>query len=1287
MTIAAKHFDPIVGIDTHVVMMPSPAGAPIPVPLPNPYVGMLLDPLDYVPGVGAKVWIHGLPRAQAGSAGIQITPHVPLGGPLAPLPTGESSVFMGSSSVAFDGDAQAFGGIPVLSCHTVGLPAPFRLRGAAVRSAVLPMSTLLAIPMAAPVNIGGAPVLSLQALPQRVLFAGLGKMLRKAQRRSTQLAHALRAVSRRAQQAGAKLARHLRLGDPARNRIARAACTVTGHPVDVATGKVFTVHNDLTLPGPIPCEFERVWYSSSTYRGPLGHGWHHRYDAALYVRDDVVLHRACDGRLIAFPALSVGQTHFLPSEQLTLSHESSGYSLRNRDRLRMQFGARGRADGELSLLSIHNPAGEAIVLQHDARGRMVELRDSAGRRLRFVYDAADRICELHTPAPHDGQPAQCGARYHYDELGNLHTVTDALGQSEHYEYRKHLLVRETDRNGLSFYFAYDADDENAKCSRTWGDGGIYDHHLVYSSDGSATAVTNSLGHTTRHEHREGLVHCTVDARGGVTRTSFDADDRVIARSDALGNTTQCSYDQRSRLTAITQPDGARTQMFYDEHDQLVELVDALGGHWHYTYDEYERLTSRTDPLGQRVTPGGAEEHCNYDALGRLISQTDAAGLTQRYEYDANHRVTKQVEPDGTTREFTYDAEGQLVRVRDALRDLRFQYSGLGCLVARSEAGTTVHFEFDTEEQLISVTNEHGHTYRFELDATGAVVGELGFDGALRCYERDLAGQVTQLVRASGRTSRHAYDRAGRLLRSDHSDGSFEQYTYRPDGALTSATNADTCVSWVRDALGRVLREEQAEHWVASKLDARGLRVRMRSSLGADQRIDRSALGDVTGLSHQRAGHEGGFELQITRDGLGREVERWLPGNVCSHWRRDRFGRPALRALTLRSHQLHTRSYDWHTRLQLQHSSDSLFGAASYGHDVLGKLASTQQPGAAPELRMPDAVGNLFRREDRSDREYGPAGQLLSVQADAGHSTSYQYDADGNLICKTSTRGETWRYTWRADGLLQSVLRPDGALVTFAYDALGRRIRKTYRGQTTRWVWDGDVPLHEWVEGELQAVVADAGNSARTAAANLGKRAAELVRRPERGPPQRGTLSEPITWVFDPESFAPAAKLLGDRQLAITTDHLGTPNALVDDSGAIVWSAELDSWGQLRPGSGERQTCPFRWPGQYEDTETGLYYNRFRYYDPDSGQYVSQDPIGLAGGLALHEYVQDPLSEIDPLGLATCSGVADAEIYYRTMSKEHFKALKQTGRLPATGETFISPTRAFSARYDGVLVQF
>lgn len=77
------------------------------------------------------------------------------------------------------------------------------------------------------------------------------------------------------------------------------------------------------------------------------------------------------------------------------------------------------------------------------------------------------------------------------------------------------------------------------------------------------------------------------------------------------------------------------------------------------------------------------------------------------------------------------------------------------------------------------------------------------------------------------------------------------------------------------------------------------------------------------------------------------------------------------------------------------------------------------------------------------------------------------------------------------------------------------------------------------------------------------------------------------------------------------------------------------YGELRDVKGERWACPFRWPGQYEDAETGLYYNRFRYYDAEAGQYASQDPIGLVGGAALYAYVHDPLAWLDPLGLSSC----------------------------------------------------
>jgi len=128
----------------------------------------------------------------------------------------------------------------------------------------------------------------------------------------------------------------------------------------------------------------------------------------------------------------------------------------------------------------------------------------------------------------------------------------------------------------------------------------------------------------------------------------------------------------------------------------------------------------------------------------------------------------------------------------------------------------------------------------------------------------------------------------------------------------------------------------------------------------------------------------------------------------------------------------------------------------------------------------------------------------------------------------------------------------------------------------------------------------------------------------------------ITWVFEPESFAPAAKLLGEQRYSIVTDYLGAPVAMFDAAGDKVWAADISVYGELRNLEGRRDACPFRWPGQYEDVETGLYYNRFRYYDPGAGEYVSQDPIGIASGLGLHAYVCDPFRWVDPFGLAkTC----------------------------------------------------
>ncbi len=104
------------------------------------------------------------------------------------------------------------------------------------------------------------------------------------------------------------------------------------------------------------------------------------------------------------------------------------------------------------------------------------------------------------------------------------------------------------------------------------------------------------------------------------------------------------------------------------------------------------------------------------------------------------------------------------------------------------------------------------------------------------------------------------------------------------------------------------------------------------------------------------------------------------------------------------------------------------------------------------------------------------------------------------------------------------------------------------------------------------------------------------------------------------------------------DHLGTPQEMSDRNGQIVWSADHKAWGEIREQRSEKAkqqglTNPLRFQGQYHDHETGLHYNRYRYYDPRVGRFICKDPIGYAGGLNLFAYAPNPVGWVDPLGLA------------------------------------------------------
>ena len=280
----------------------------------------------------------------------------------------------------------------------------------------------------------------------------------------------------------------------------------------------------------------------------------------------------------------------------------------------------------------------------------------------------------------------------------------------------------------------------------------------------------------------------------------------------------------------------------------------------------------------------------------------------------------------------------------------------------------------------------------------------------------------------------------------------------------------------------------------------------------------------------------------------------------------------------------------------------------YEYDGWGNLSKTVFEDGKVEYRNPDRSGNLFESLDQMDRQYARGGQLVKTK-----DWEYKYDPEGNLVRKKDKHGATWRYEWNVQGMLEKVKRPNSREVLFRYDALGRRIAKQFGMVVTRWVWDGNVPLHEQKSQYWRDYEEDKGEFLQEEKQPL------------------------VTWIFEEGTFVPAAKLTEQQKFSIATNYMGTPEAMYRENGESVWKCELNSYGKVRKFQGEYKTeCPFRFQGQYEDAETGLYYNRFRYYSPEEGMYISQDPIRLRGGISLYSYVHNPNGWVDILGLTgTC----------------------------------------------------
>ncbi|NBM55442.1 hypothetical protein GWI68_11815 [Proteus sp. G2669] len=285
---------------------------------------------------------------------------------------------------------------------------------------------------------------------------------------------------------------------------------------------------------------------------------------------------------------------------------------------------------------------------------------------------------------------------------------------------------------------------------------------------------------------------------------------------------------------------------------------------------------------------------------------------------------------------------------------------------------------------------------------------------------------------------------------------------------------------------------------------------------------------------------------------------------------------------------------------------------------------------------------------------------------------YHYDINGRLTQKVvhqhGFRAKTWYYQWNTLNQLIACFNPEGECWRYTYDAFGRRLSKSKvvdnrpitppnspfknkRVQRVDYLWSGDQMVQE------TPIYAD-------------------------GTP---AYDPQIQWLYQPGEITPTARYQRGKLHYVVTDHQGTPREIFSEKGIVSWAGRLNTWGQMAfwqsnddyaDNDPEYTECHFRFAGQYEDKESGLYYNRFRYYDKDTGQYISPDPIGLLGGFNPYGYVHCPTGWVDPFGLSGTSKLDGSSGEDKTrflidskgqvLDIEYFRNLKFNGQILDAG---------------------